>query len=121
VSISATKQAGHRVPPGHLLQASLPLFDRLPLPRSPFLPQDMHRSGDSDICSPMRQFQAEHASTNRDIVAQWLGSVCPGKTVPCASDFEFRSALQDGIVLCRAINVVAQSANMKVGEKGGVL
>lgn len=76
-------------------------------------PPHAQEPSQSDSCSPTRQFQTEHASANRKQVAEWLARTL-GVSVPSHSDREFRAALQDGTILCSALNVAANSTNMKV-------
>ena len=70
--------------------------------------------------SPLLTAKQQRTAEKRAIVAEWLFAVL-GTSVPVDSDEAFRSALSDGVILCRLLNVLQPGTIARVswGAEGG--
>ncbi|GAB4818535.1 hypothetical protein N2152v2_005581 [Parachlorella kessleri] len=66
---------------------------------------------------PLPTAKQQRTAEKRAIVAEWLFSVL-GTATPVDSDEAFRSALSDGVILCRLLNVLQPGTVARVIEGG---
>jgi hypothetical protein len=77
--------------------------------------QDFAFNPQQSTASPFFVARQQRTAEKRVIVAEWLYTVL-GASVPAENDEAFRSALSDGVILCRLLNALQPNTIPRVSR-----